>query len=95
MQPSAPEQREALFRANAVMRWLAMSIVAVPEESRAAQYLTVRRNMADAVQQFGMSGNDAEAYLNKKMDEIRDLVREIEAALDPQAEQEPASLSFG
>ena len=37
MQPSAPEQREARFRANTVMRWLAMSIVAAPEESRAAQ----------------------------------------------------------
>lgn len=86
MQPSAPEQREARFRANTVMRWLAMSIVAAPQESRAAQYLTVRRNMADAVQRFGMSGNEAEAYLNKKMDEIGDLVREIEAAVDPQAD---------
>jgi hypothetical protein len=62
------------------MRWLAMSIVTSPLDNRAIQYMTVRRNLADSLRRFGKSGTEAEEFLNKKMDVIREMVREIEAA---------------
>jgi hypothetical protein len=81
MQPPAPGHRDVHSQSVTVTRWLALSIVAVPDERRGLQYLTVRRNLADSLRRFGKSGMEAEEYLNRKMDMIRDMVREIEDAL--------------
>ena len=53
-----------------------MSIVAAPEESRAAQSLSVRRNMADAGPAMRHVGERGGGVLGKKMDEIRDGARD-------------------
>ena len=86
MRALAPDQRSVHSRSITVLRWLAMSIVAAPQDSRGVQYLTVRRNLADAIVRFGMRGAEAEECLNGKMDLIRELVREIEAIADDKAD---------
>jgi hypothetical protein len=86
MQPPAPGRRDVHSQSVAITRWLALSIVAVPDDKRGLQYLTVRRNLGDSLRRFGKSGIKAEEYLNKKMDVIREMVREIEDALRAEAD---------
>jgi hypothetical protein len=65
--------------AETPLRWLAMSIVAVPPEMRGVQYLIVRKNMTESLERFGLKGKEAEDCRAKNMDMIRAFIREIEA----------------
>jgi hypothetical protein len=80
MRQCLPGQRDVHSQSITLMRWLAMRIVASPPDNRALQYMTVRRNLADSLRRFGKSGTEAEESLNKKMDVIREMVREMEGA---------------
>ncbi|MFI5014114.1 MAG: hypothetical protein ACHQAY_17390 [Hyphomicrobiales bacterium] len=86
METPAPGHRSLHSPSITVLRWLAMSIVAAPEDGRGVQYLTVRNNMAASIERFGLSGTEAKECLERNMDMIRDLVREIETTLRSEAE---------
>ncbi|MFI5016128.1 MAG: hypothetical protein ACHQAY_27645 [Hyphomicrobiales bacterium] len=68
-----------------------MSIVAAPEDKRAARYRSVRQNMADAIRRFGMEGAQAEDCLARNMGAIHDIIPEVEmkGRSEPAAAQLP------
>jgi hypothetical protein len=86
MQAPASGQGNVKSQSNTVLRWLAMSIVAAPEDKRGVQYLTVRSNMAASLERFGIKGAEAKECLERNMDMIRNFVREIDAIAGDEAD---------
>jgi hypothetical protein len=58
---------------------IAMALVALPKEQRAAHYTVVRRNFEAAIKEFGIESDMANAWLDMTMHGIQTLVVEIEA----------------
>ena len=79
MDQLAPEQEEAIAATVGAIQRIAMAIVALPKEERAAHYALVRRNFVAAITKFGIEGAMAHAWLNSTMIGIESLVTEIEA----------------
>ena len=78
MDQLAPEQEEAIAATVGAIQRIAMAIVALPKEERAAHYALVRRNFEAAITKFGIEGAMAHAWLNSTMIGIQTLVTEIE-----------------
>jgi hypothetical protein len=81
-----PTQKEVNVQTTTLLRWLAMSIVAAPEDKREAQYLAVRNSIAASVERFGMKGEEADQYLTRNMDMICGFVRQIDAIANKEAD---------
>jgi hypothetical protein len=79
MDQLAPEQEEAVAATVGAIQRIAMAIVALPKEERAAHYALVRRNFEVAITKLGIEGAMAHAWLNSTMIGIESLVTEIEA----------------
>ena len=73
------EQEEAVAATVGAIQRIAMAIVALPKEERAAQYDLVRRQFEASITEFGIEGAMAHAWLNSTMIGIQSLVTEIEA----------------
>lgn len=74
------EQEEALAAATAgAIQRIAMALLELPKEKRAAQYPAVRRSLEGALAEGGIQGALADAWLNSTMIGIDSLVSEIEA----------------
>jgi hypothetical protein len=57
---------------------IAMRIVDLPKDRREAGIEFVRRNYMDALEKFGIDGEQARAWLELQIKEIRSLISEIE-----------------
>jgi hypothetical protein len=79
MDELTPEQEEAVAATVGAIQRIAMKIVALPKEQRAAHYALARRNFEMAVAEFSVEGDMAQAWLDKTMVGIQTLVTEIEA----------------
>jgi len=64
--------------AEAVQR-IAMTLLDLPREERAAQYPAIRRSLEGALAECGIQGAVANAWLNSAIIGIDSLVSEIEA----------------
>ena len=73
------EQEEAVAATVGAIQRIAMAIVELPKEQRAAHYALVRRKFEAAITEFGIEGATAHAWLNSTMIGIESLVTEIEA----------------
>ena len=74
-----PVQEEAVASTVGAIQRIAMAIVELPTEERAALYAMVRRNFEAALMEVGIEGATAHAWLNSTMNGIESLVSEIEA----------------
>ena len=74
------EQEEAVAATVGAIQRIAMAIVALPKEERAAQYDLVRRQFEASITEFGIEGAMAHAWLNSTMIGIQSLVTEIETS---------------
>lgn len=74
MDELTPEQEEALAAATvgAIQR-IAMALVQLPKEERAAQYPLVRRSFETALKECGIKGAIADEWLNSAMIGIESL----------------------
>jgi hypothetical protein len=57
-----------------------MRIVDLPKDRREAGIEFVRREYADALEKFGIDGEQARAWLDLRIKGIRSLISEIEAS---------------
>jgi hypothetical protein len=57
---------------------IAMRIVDLPKDKREAGIEFVRRNYADALEKYGMDGEQARTWLELQIKGIRNLISEIE-----------------
>ena len=57
---------------------IAMALLDLPREERAAQYPVIRRNFEAALTECGVEGPDANAWLDSTIIGIQTLVNEIE-----------------
>jgi hypothetical protein len=73
-----PEQHAVAATVGAIQR-IAMAIVELPTEERAAHYAMVRRKFETVMAEVGVDGATAHAWLNNTMHGIESLVSEIEA----------------
>ena len=73
------EQEEAVAATVGAIQRIAMAIVELPTEGRAAHYAMVRRKFEAVMMEVGIEGATAHAWLNSTMDGIESLVSEIEA----------------
>jgi hypothetical protein len=74
------EQEEAVAATVGAIQRIAMAIVALPKEQRAAHYALVRRQFEAGITEFGIEGDMAQAWLDKTMIGIESLVTEIETS---------------
>jgi len=74
------EQQDLLDATRAAVRNIAMTIVRLPREQRAAQYAIVRRNFASSLNEHGLQGETADRWLDATMTMLLALVTEIEAS---------------
>jgi hypothetical protein len=74
------EQEEAVAATVGAIQRIAMAIVALPKEQRAAHYALVRRQFEAAITEFGIESDMAQAWLDKTMIGIESLVTEIETS---------------
>jgi hypothetical protein len=72
-------QEEVVAATVGAIQRIAMAIVELPIEGRAAHYAMVRRKFEAVMKEVGIDGATAHAWLNSTMDGIETLVREIEA----------------
>jgi hypothetical protein len=72
------EQEEAVAATVGAIQRIAMAIVALPKEQRAAHYTMVRRNFEAAITEFSIEGAMAQTWLDRTMIGIESLVIEIE-----------------
>ncbi len=79
MDDLTPGQEEAVAATVGAIQRIAMAIVGLPTEGRAAHYAMVRRNFEAALMEVGIDGTTAHAWLNSTMHGIESLVSEIEA----------------
>ena len=73
------EQEEVVAATVGAIQRIAMAIVELPTEGRAAHYAMVRQNFQAALMEVGIEGATAHAWLNNTMHGIESLVSEIEA----------------
>ena len=73
------EQEEAVAATVGAIQRIAMAIVELPKEERAAHYAMVRRKFEAVMMEVGIEGAMAHAWLNSTMVGIESLVTEIEA----------------
>ena len=73
------EQEEAVAATVGAIQRIAMAIVELPTEGRAAHYAMVRRKFEAVMMEVGIEGATAHAWLNSTMHGIQSLVSEIEA----------------
>ena len=78
MDDLTPEQQAVAAMVGAIQR-IAMAIVELPTEGRAAHYAMVRRKFEAVMMEVGIEGGTAHAWLNSTMHGIESLVSEIEA----------------
>ena len=78
MDDLTPEQQAVAATVGAIQR-IAMAIVELPTEGRAAHYAMVRRKFEAVMMEVGIEGATAHAWLNSTMHGIESLVSEIEA----------------
>jgi hypothetical protein len=57
-----------------------MRIVDLPKDKREAAIEFVRRNYTDALEKFGIDGEQARAWVELQIEGIRSLISEIEAS---------------
>jgi hypothetical protein len=74
-----PGQEDAVAATVGAIQRIAMAIVELPTEGRAAHYAMVRRKFETVIMEAGIEGATAHAWLNSTMQGIESLVREIEA----------------
>ena len=79
MDDLTPGQEEAVAATVGAIQRIAMAVVELPTEGRAAHYAMVRRNFEAALMEVGIEGATAHAWLNNMMHGIGSLVSEIEA----------------
>jgi hypothetical protein len=79
MDELTPGQEEALAATVGAIQRIAMALLQLPKEERAAQYPLVRRSFETALKECGIEGAIADAWLNSTMIGIESLVTEIEA----------------
>ena len=79
MDDLTPGQEEVVAATVGAIQRIAMAIVELPTEGRAAHYAMVRRNFEAALMEVGIEGATAHAWLNNMMHGIESLVSEIEA----------------
>ena len=72
-------QEEAVAATVGAIQRIAMAIVELPTEGRAAYYAMVRRKFEAVMMEVGIEGATAHAWLNSTMHGIESLVSEIEA----------------
>jgi hypothetical protein len=72
-------QEEAVAATVGAIQRIAMAIVELPTERRAAHYAMVRRKFDAVMMEVGIEGATAHAWLNSTMHGIESLVSEIEA----------------
>jgi hypothetical protein len=72
------EQEEAVAATVGAIQRIAMAIVALPKEERAAHYALVRRQFEAAITEFGIEDDMAQTWLDRTMIGIESLVIEIE-----------------
>ena len=73
------EQEEVVAATVGAIQRIAMAIVELPTEGRAAHYAMVRRKFEAVMMEVGIEGAAAHAWLNNTMVGIQSLVTEIEA----------------
>ena len=73
------EQEEVVAATVGAIQRIAMAIVELPKEERAAHYAMIRRNFEAALTECGVEGATAHAWLNNTMHGIESLVSEIES----------------
>ena len=73
------EQEEVVAATVGAIQRIAMAIVELPTEGRAAHYAMVRRKFQAVMTEAGIEGATAHAWLNNTMHGIESLVSEIEA----------------
>ena len=73
------EQEEAVAATVGAIQRIAMAIVELPTEGRAAYYAMVRRKFEAVMMEVGIEGATAHTWLNSTMVGIQSLVTEIEA----------------
>jgi hypothetical protein len=74
------EQEEAVAATVGAIQRIAMAIVELPKEERAAHHALVRRNLQAAIAECSIEGDAAQAWLDKTMIGIESLVTEIETS---------------
>jgi hypothetical protein len=79
MEELTQEQEEVVAATVGAIQRIAMAIVELPTEGRAAHYTMIRRNFEAALIECGVEGAAAHAWLNNTMVGIQSLVTEIEA----------------
>src|SRR3954467_13615118 len=79
MDDLVPGQEAAVAATVGAIQRIAMALVELPTEGRAAHYAIVRRNFEAALMEIGIEGATAHAWLNSMMHGIESLVSEIEA----------------
>jgi len=73
------EQEEVVAATVGAIQRIAMAIVELPTEGRAAHYAMVRRKFEAVMMEVGIEGATAHTWLNNTMVGIQSLVAEIEA----------------
>jgi hypothetical protein len=73
------EQEEVVAATVGAIQRIAMAIVELPTEGRAAHYAMVRRKLEAVMMEVGIEGATAHTWLNSTMHGIESLVSEIEA----------------
>jgi hypothetical protein len=73
------EQEEVVAATVGAIQRIAMAIVELPTEGRAAHYAMVRRKLEAVMIEVGIEGATAHTWLNSTMVGIQSLVTEIEA----------------
>jgi hypothetical protein len=73
------EQEEVVAATVGAIQRIAMAIVELPTEGRAAHYAMVRRKFEAVMMEVGIEGATAHTWLNSTMVGIQSLVTEIEA----------------
>jgi hypothetical protein len=71
--PTATQQAAIEARIGSAQK-IAMRIVDLPKNKREAGIEFVRRNYADALEKFGIDGEQARAWLELQIKEIRSLI---------------------
>ena len=79
MDELTPEQEEVVAATVGAIQRIAMAIVELPTEGRAAHYAMVRRKLEAVMMEVGIEGATANTWLNSTMHGIESLVSEIEA----------------
>ena len=75
-----PGQQAAYAATVEAIRRVAMALIDLPKNERAAQYPIIRKNFQAAMCECGIEGPMADAWLNSAITGIQSLVTEIETS---------------